>query len=75
MQRCNCVEATSEAYPVHWKVRLWQIIQSEEFHGDGQLDTPYNVGTMEVLCPSDAICDATIKNIPGARAAESLDSM
>ena len=39
------------------------------------LDTLYYVGTIEALCPRDAIYNAIIRNIPGARAAEIPDPM
>ena len=38
------------------------------------LNTPYYICTVDALRPSDALCDAIIGNIPGARAAEDPDS-
>ena len=37
------------------------------------LDTPYYICTVDALCPSDALYDAIISSIPGARAAENPD--
>ena len=37
------------------------------------LDTPYYIGTVDDLCPPDALQDAIIGSIPGARAAEDPD--
>ena len=47
-----------------WRVRMATVT----------LDTPYYIGTVDALCPPDAVYDAIIGNISGAQAAEDPDS-
>ena len=80
MQWCNCKEATSERCPVHWKVHNGYMQREDNSvrrvpMAIVNLDTPYYVGTIEALCPPDAMYDVIIENISGAQAAESPDPM